>query len=183
MKYATSLLLLSALVTVTGTGCDKPVYTVTNSGFVTDDPQVEPLLASKDSILVGHVYVWEDSTNIYIRYSMDATENGQWFLTECHAHMALYYDRFPQAPNGALIPGHFDFNVEGLNDTMEYTFVVPFVAADIGGKAVAAHSIVVSDTLRETAWAGEEPFRGPRWGWWFWYPEEQPEGSRWTASD
>ena len=183
MKYATSLLLLSAIIALTGAGCEQAGLPVASNWVPTDDPQVEPLLASKDSILVGHVYVWENEGNMYIRYAMDVTENGQWYLTECHADIANGYAAFPQAPNGALIPGHFDYNVENLNDTLEYTFVAPVAAYHEVGTAIATHAYVGTEGAEETAWAGQEPFRGPRWGWWFWYPEEPPEGSRWTAPD
>lgn len=121
-------------------------------------PQVVTLYAGQD-IDVGNVSVWNDATNLYIKYET----TGDWVMTETHLHVAKDVGDIPQTEakekgkniGGNPIPGHFAYSEEHDPAVTEYTYTIPlngWVPGD--NPLIAAHAVVhkvqvdsYSDTL------------------------------------
>lgn len=104
-------------------------------------------------ILVGHVDISNDGTNLYVTYHA----TGGWSLTELH----LYVGDISLMPyNKAMNPtiGHFPFKVEGLPfPTYSYTFTIPMATLPRCFEVVA-HAVVKNGGQTETAYMLENLF-------------------------
>ncbi len=74
---------------------------------------IAPSLNAGKTIPAGKVWVWNDGTNLIVKYQ---TENG-WQFTETHLAVARDPDLLPQTKKGNPIPGKFAYKQEGLGTT------------------------------------------------------------------
>ena len=118
------------------------------------------------TILVGHLNVWNDGANLCVEYVL---QDG-WAMVESHAAIASDPSLIPQTSRGNPIPGHFAQGdvYPDLATTDTFYFAIPE-----GEVVIAAHAAVVhvaedgSIDQEETAWAafevGDTPFPGSNW--------------------
>jgi len=97
---------------------------------------------------VGHVDVWNDYKNIYVKYVMD----DGWCLTETHLHLIPNGEEFPVNKAGNPKIGHFDYKeTHDCADNYLYNTIEnqPFIPNDLYD--IAAHAKVrsVSEQLVE----------------------------------
>ncbi len=86
------------------TESERPVNTVSVLNMGVGDVTEVDLLAGQD-ILVGTVTVWNDETNLYVKYTIT---DPDWCLTETHMHVATTLEGIPQR-NGNPVPGQFEY--------------------------------------------------------------------------
>jgi hypothetical protein len=98
-------------------------------------------LVAGQNLIVGHVFVTNDGTNLYVTY--DAKYLLGFCLNETHLHVADLWSDVPQN-NGNPTPGQFDYKGEhDCVDTVSYT--VPLAGLDVNGDGeltIAAHAVV-----------------------------------------
>ncbi len=111
-------------------------------------PQTQTLWAGQD-IDVGTVSVWNDNTNLYVKYET----TGGWEMTETHLAIGNNVGDIPQTKKGNPIPGHFMYSTEHDPAVTEYEVVISGFAAG-GGLFIAAHAVVVRplEDCWETIW-------------------------------
>jgi len=124
---------LKVIIAITIVGAPLTVLAHTAS-----DPFVADLLAGQH-MDVGEVQVWNDGTDLYVRYLVDDPE---WCLTETHLQVADSLDGIPQK-KGNPIPGQFDYKGEH-ECVMEVMYQIPLDAAwECDDELyVAAHAVV-----------------------------------------
>lgn len=116
-------LLISILLGVFWIGCQEQLteptqqsslYQQSLSKYVTDPSQCEKVanLYAGQNILVGHIEVCNDETNLYVNFVITDPE---WCLEETHLALATALDGIPQTKKGNPIPGQFDYYHEDLN--------------------------------------------------------------------
>ncbi len=109
-----------------------------------------PLMAAK-ALNIGTVSIWNDATNLYVRY--DTTSSG-WKMTETHIYAG-------KNPPPKMAPGQFPYGDDHLNKVTTYLETIPL--AGINGGVVpcndiyiAAHAVVAKSSYckcyEETAW-------------------------------
>jgi len=110
------------------------------SDLASDAPSEYSLCAGQ-TMNVGNVEVWNDGTNLNVKYSV----NNPWCLTETHLHVDINSpDGIPQK-NGNPRPGHFDYGDDELGCVSSWPQVIPLT--DIGAETgtqiyIAAHAVV-----------------------------------------
>jgi hypothetical protein len=127
------------------------------------------------TINVGTLTVENDTTNIYVTYTL--TYPNASFGT-LHLWVGNDLDNVPQNNQGIPVPGQFPYKTPTPDGTTTYTFVVPLKDLKIQDitKAcplklyVVAHAEVIIDEgnpepRNETAFGGDHEGPGPRW--WF----------------
>jgi len=103
-----------------------------------EEPMSIDLMAGQN-IDAGDVQVWNDSDNLYVKYT---TENG-WCLSETHLHVAGTLGEIPQTKKGNPIPGQFDYKDEVDCET-EWLYTIPLPEDSCGDELViAAHAVVI----------------------------------------
>lgn len=122
-------------------------------------------LYAGQTIDAGTVTIWNDSTDLYVKFST----TGGWVMNETHVHVAATVDGIPQR-NGNPIPGQFAYKTVHDPAVTEYTYKI---ALDefVGGQSivVAAHaslSLLDEDgnvIQQETGWGDGPPFPGRNW--------------------
>lgn len=109
----------------------------------------------------GTVTVWNDEDSLFVRI----TTGGDWYLTESHLYVGL---TFPDS----IAPGQFPYKTDHDPAVNTYTYQVP-LSWDPGTDLFILIHGVVHDTGEgggtETAWGGDNPFEGPRWGFYIKY--------------
>ena len=77
------------------------------------DPFVTDLIAGggneASQMDVGDVLVWNDASNLYVRY---VTTGGDWCITETHLAVATTIEEIPTTKKGNPIPGQFYYSSE-----------------------------------------------------------------------
>ena len=158
MKKLYYLIVLTLILGLVLTGCTLlsnvgQVPTTEQSGItyltkhMASDPQKVDLLASQD-ILVGTVSVWNDCTDLYVKYET----TGGWEMTKTHLAVATSLDGIPQA-KGNPIPGQFPYSKKHDPAVTEFTYTIPLEG--LGTEPViAAHAKVVRpiEGCYETVW-------------------------------
>jgi len=198
MKQAKWLLLLAVGILMVLPGCKKLGDQV-DVAYTETSPLVKSIWAgvgTGDTLTsgykVGHIYMWEDATNLYIKYAMDELDASgyHWWLYECQADVAINYAGLPQNGQGKLIPGQFTYKWEPspVQYVAEYTFTIPIGDWQTGTTiAVGAHCSVRPpdangdpDLARtETGWGGDLVQLGSGWGFWFEYTYGEPTPGEW----
>ena len=98
------------------------------SAHTEESPYVADLLAGQTED-VGDVKVWNDGTNLYVKYET----TGGWEMTETHLHVADDSGDIPQTKykgkgkgtGGNPIPGQFDYQMEHDPAVTTYTYTIP----------------------------------------------------------
>jgi hypothetical protein len=98
-------------------------------------------LVAGQNLIVGHVFVTNDDTNLTITFDMKY--NLGFCLNETHLIVTDTWDQVPQN-NGNPTPGQFDY--KGEHDCVDtVTYVVPLDSLDANGDGqltIAAHAVV-----------------------------------------
>ena len=112
------------------------------AGFAATEasPFSTPLIAgggnSTSGVDVGDILVWNDATNIYVKYEIT---NPEWCLRETHLDVNQLLSALPQTKKGSPIPGKFQYK-DMLDCTSEILYVIP---RSVSGKVyIAAHAVV-----------------------------------------
>ncbi len=106
------------------------------SAHTEGDPFSTDLLAGQDKD-VGDVLVWNDETNLYVKY---AVTESNWCLTETHLGVAGSLEGIPQTKKGNPIPGQFEFSGYHACETeVQYTIPLDGLPDDL---YIAAHAVV-----------------------------------------
>ena len=145
----------------TGDGCGPPTIVTLWAGQTID---------------AGTVTVWNDPDYLYVSF----TTSGDWFLSETHVWVG---DTEPPTTDPSdVAPGSFPYSADHDPAVNTYTYSIP-LTWDPGTEIwVLAHASVINtgpDGGSETAWGGDTPFEGPRWGFYFSHEIqecEEPEG-------
>ena len=74
----------------------------------TEEIPFSTVLYAGKTIKVGNVEVWNDDSNLYVKYDLD----DQWCLTEYHLDVATSPGDIPQTKKGNPIPGKFTYKDE-----------------------------------------------------------------------
>jgi len=202
MKKLSYLIVLALILGLVFTGCSSlsnisqvPATEQSGVNYLTKGTEAEPAefdLYAGQNMLVGKVLVWDDGTNLCLKYelSAEALADG-WRLTETHWAVATDPNGIPQN-NGNPTPGQFLYGDDNLRGVEFYQECIPFAEIGSGVECdddliIAAHAVVckLSDdvwTECETAWGGDEDFPGANWATYFEYtiqceivPIEEPE--------
>jgi len=159
MKKLFYLIVLTLILGLVLTGCFLSnvgqVPTTGQSGIayltkgIEADPDSFPLYADQDW-LVGEVLVWDDGTQLCVKYQLDPVifANG-WGITETHLAVGKLLSDIPQTKKDNPIPGKFhygDDDLEGVKEDGPYC--IDF--EDIGEDGVncedevyvAAHAVI-----------------------------------------
>jgi len=138
---------------------------------------IAPSLNAGKTIPAGKVFVWNDETNLIVKYQ---AENG-WQFAETHLAVARDPALLPQTKKGNPIPGKFAYKQEGLSTNIVRE-VIPLAEIPGDGETIfiAAHAVVLRNGESETAWVGcaglsgyysgaRIPFEGSNWAYYFEY--------------
>jgi hypothetical protein len=128
-KLISTMIMLSAVIIL------LPVAGFTHTA---ENPFVTPLLAGKDGLDVGDVLVWNDATNLYIKY---VVTDPDWCLAQTHLDVQKFFRNIPKTRNGNPIPGNFYYS-EPVNCAPEQLYTVP-LSWGVGVRLfIAAHAVV-----------------------------------------
>ncbi len=111
----------------------------------------EMVLMAGRTVPVGTVRVWNDLTNLYVRY--DITVPG-YYMKETHLYTGKY-------PPSALAPGQFPWKHENLPNVTSDFYTIPLSAINGNGGVVAGNTIYIAAhaSNAETYWAQGESRR------------------------
>lgn len=135
---------------------------------------VEVTLYAGQTINVGTIAVYNDSANLYIKYT---TTDG-WTLDETHLVIATSLGDIPQSQKGVPIVGHFPYKTIHSLSVTEYVYVINL--EEVGYTVdtelyIAAHADVslLDDNgnivQEEGAWGSGINFLGKNWATYFTY--------------
>jgi len=191
VKKGKWLLLAGLIVMMMTVGCKKMGEQV-DVANIEGNPLVLPLVMGSNPDTVGHVYLWDDLTNLYVKYVLDVTPPAgvQVWLRQCQFDVQLDSTAFPwTGTNPALVinPGLFSYRVDDVQyPFQETTLTIPYVGGWMNGLTVAAATHVVLFTNWYdpqwgvmSGWAQDpnHPFKyGTEAckGWWFPYTLGKP---------
>ena len=121
---------------------------------------METTLLAGQHIPVGSVIISNDEDNLYVTYQTD----GDWLITETHLDVATRPEDLKQTSKGNAIPGQFAYHSEHNPGVTTVTHTIDLAAWPAGSPLyIAAHSVVVSASGSETAWAEGLDFPGKNW--------------------
>lgn len=143
-----------------------------------DNPTVWNLTAGQYND-VGSVSVWNDSTNLYVTYTLDAP--GYTF-GQLHLWVGTDLTLVPATKNGTPIPGQFCQQTTGgycydATGLVTYTFVVPLTDLNVVNVSqlcntniyVVPHAEVYGPGSKETAFGGNTGVNVGSAGRWYYY--------------
>lgn len=94
---------------------------------------------------IGDLYVWNDTTNLYVEFSLAAG----WKMSESHLAVATSLADIPQTKSFNPIPGQFAYSAEHSPAVSTYTYTIP-LAWQVGDNLVIAAHAKVFGTERVT---------------------------------
>lgn len=107
---------------------------------------------------VGDVSVWNDSTNVYVKYKIT---DPDWCIIETHLEVKESVGDIPQTKKANPIPGKFTYNVDHDPCVTEYVTTIPlsmfsgsdlYIAAHAEIKKTLSHSISIASTIGTTVY-------------------------------
>jgi len=111
------------------------------------DPLVQTLYAGQD-IDVGTVSVWNDGSNLYVKYET----TGGWEMTETHLAVETGEVDIPQTKKGNPIPGHFAYSTDHDPPVTVYQETIDITGYTVGDELIiAAHAVVEKVTVMQSA--------------------------------
>ena len=122
--------LFTLVAAVFAPGCVADTDDVDGVGVITQaatasNPDTYPFAMGNTNIQVGTISVWNDATNVYVKYDM----LPGYELAD--AHLCISTSAFPWTP-----PGQCPYNAGTLPpDTTTWTFTVPFTDLGLEGQA------------------------------------------------
>jgi hypothetical protein len=188
VKNSKWLLVAGLVIMMMAVGCKKMGETV-DATNVAANPLVLPLVMGPNEVLVGHVYMWDDFTNVYVKYVLDVTPpTGKYvWLRVCQFDVELDSTQFPWNTAPMTINASLFGSQQGdvPYPFQEYMFTVPNVGAWTSGMTVAAvtHCVLFSNwdgaDVPYSGWAQDpnHPFlygAADCHGWWFPYTLGKP---------
>ena len=127
---------------------------LTKGGPTVDDADSFPLYAGQDW-LVGEVLVWDDGTQLCVKYVLDPGIFAEgWGITETHLAVGHVVGDIPQTKKGNPIPGQFLYGDDELEGEDSWEICIPFdelskeepgdLAPIVGGETlvIAAHAVI-----------------------------------------
>jgi hypothetical protein len=121
---------------------------------------METTLIAGQNIPVGSVTIENDEQYLYVTYQTD----GDWLITETHLDVATHPEDLKQTPKGNAIPGRFAYKTDHSPGVSTVIHAIDLSAWPSASQLyVAAHSVVVSASGSETAWAEGLDFPGSDW--------------------
>jgi hypothetical protein len=194
------LLLAGLVIMLMAVGCNKTGDMVDVAGTAAN-PQVLPIYAAEygqtpvpdPTRLIGHVYVWDDMTNLYVKYAMDVpqADGSQFVLWECLFDVRTDSVAFPYTGGSEpeVNPGGFLFQSNGSAQYLtEYTFTIQDYGAWLTGSTAAACAYCIAIQIPAGSTGGplyfgyardlNHPFKYGH-GWWFPYTFEVPHCGEW----
>lgn len=171
MKHTKWILLLTVLffsmvsvvwaqpqTAVTTYNCGTPTQVILYAGQTTN---------------AGSVTVWNDQTNLYVRYQT----TGGWVMTESHLAVATTLAGIPQTSTGNPRVGNFPYKTTHNPAVTDFTYTIPL--ASVGyvpgdNLFIAAHAVVQlplggGKVRIETGWGDGTQFPGKNWAMYFRY--------------
>jgi hypothetical protein len=106
-------------------------------------------LIAGQNIEVGYIDVWNDETNLYVKYVID--EPG-WCLEETHVAVAYSPEEIPQTKKGNPIPGQFPHKHEDIGCEPEDLYTIPLVLINPSWDCnddlyIATHAVVQNQNI------------------------------------
>ena len=159
MNKLNKMVLLSALTIVI-------IGTIGTALAGISDTQTVDLLAGGDQV-VGNVTVYNDSTNIYVKYMTF----DDWLLNETHVHVAEELVDIPQTNKGNPTVGQFNNSTKHEPCVDEYIYTIPLSEIPLTLESgtdiiIAAHAAldgtVDETTTYESAWGNGTEFADDR---------------------
>lgn len=133
---------------------------ITGQAQTTCGEKMETALIAGQNIPVGSVITENDEQNLYVTYQTD----GNWLITETHVDVATQPEDLKQTSKGNAVPGRFAFKSQHDPGVAAVTHTIDLAAWPSGSQLfIAAHSVVVSASGSETAWAEGMDFPGNNW--------------------
>lgn len=119
---------------------------------------------------VGDVIIWQDATNLYVKY---VTDSG-WYMTETHLHVSDVLANIPQTKKNNPQIGKFMENDVHSPPTDEVLYTFEWTWAAKAKLYIAAHAVVQKEVESlieceppvyrvETAWGEGTDFGGASW--------------------
>jgi hypothetical protein len=180
MKIRRRRLLQGGLVALGSAGA-LGGYLVQRSVAQTGCPPTIWNLTAGQTNIVGTVTVWNDATNIYIKYTLDPALTSCSGLGTMHVWVGSDLLDVPSTPTRIPIPGQFDKAAGGASftppaGTTTYTFTLPIASLGITGVTTASqicdralYVFTHAEVCGETAWGGPtgvnigDKEKPPRW--------------------
>jgi len=200
VKNGKWLLVAGLVIMMMAVGCKKTGDQVDVAGTEAN-PLVLPIYGAEyglnpvpdPSRHIGHVYVWDDMTNLYVKYAMDEpqADGSQFVLWACLFDVRMDSIGFPYSAGlePEVNPSLFQFQSNGAAQYLtEYTFTIPNYGAWLTGTEAAAVAYCIA--LQQPAGGGggslyfgyardlNHPFKYGH-GWWFPYEFEVPHDGEW----
>lgn len=192
VKKSKWLLVAGLVIMMMAVGCKKMGDKVDVAGTF-DNPDVWPIYAgqnnSPENRLIGHVSVWDDEINLYVKYAMDEpqADGSTFFLWTYNIDVRMDSTAFPFTPAGSLYPSDFLYKGD-IPYLTEYTLTIPNYGAWLTGSTAAL--VAFGAFLQKPAgatdgvlWYGyAQDLNHPlAWGhgWWFPYEFEVPHEGEW----
>jgi len=149
-------------ITAPGTTTTGGMTYLTKGGPTIDNAEEFPLYAGQDN-LVGQVLVWDDGTQLCVKYQLseEALAEG-WLLYETHLAVGHVVGDISQTKKNNPIPGQFPYGDDDLGGVEFYQECISFGDLDVDCNellVIAAHAVIekcvtVQDTLvPELTWA------------------------------
>lgn len=174
------LLIIAATVVITSCSKDDMVLNNTNVNDRICPPFTTPIYAGQTTE-VGYIKVWNDNTNLYVKYVFNSPYYANWL----HVWVGCNLANVPQN-NGNPAPGLFPYHYN-LNGGTTHTFTIPLsaltdCAPNFGcdnnpvNVYILAHSEVLGPNgFNETGWgytgnlgcgkSCNQQWSGNQWGW------------------
>ena len=117
---------------------------------------------------VGDIIIWQDATNLYVKY---VTDDG-WEMTETHLHVADAVADIPHTKKGNPKIGKFAYSEDHSPAVTEYLYTILWTVDPGDILFIAAHAVVQKEIESltecteyqiETAWGEGEDFGGSSW--------------------
>jgi len=194
MKHSKRLLVACLVIMMMAVGCKRMDDRVDVAGTAAS-PLILPIYAGETappSVLVGHVSVWDDVNNLYVKYDMDVTQpdGSEFTLRACDFDVRIDSASFPWTAGlePAVMPEEFLYRSIVEDPYKEHTDTISNYGGWLTGSTVAAaaHCVLYQhrangDWVLQGGWAKDpnHPFKYGCQGWWFPYTLEVPHDGEW----
>lgn len=143
------LTLFTIVLSIFWVGCQEqatqPDNSITNNNnrlYALAGAPAEYVLYAGQNIVVGQVEVWNDETNLYVKFVIDP----DWCLEETHVAVAASLEGIPQTKKDNPIPGQFAYKHEEPDCETEDLYTIPLSVECGAALVIAAHAVVVKGT-------------------------------------
>jgi hypothetical protein len=158
------------------------------------NPLVLPLVMGPDEVLVGHVYMWDDEVELYVKYLLDVElpPGVEVRLAQVQLDVRMDSTEFPYTNTATptIIPSLFQYQ----QDVTQWPYQ-EWTIPNIGGWATGSKIVATTHVVFLTNWYDPEWGKISGWakdpnhpfmyglpdchGWWFPYKLEVPHDGEW----